>query len=246
MRDRSNNLEQANSFGKAADVYASARPSYPAEVVDWLVPAGAVDVLDVGAGTGKLTELLADGRRRVVAVDPSAEMLAQLSSRMPGVETHVASAESLPLADDSVDAVTVAQAWHWINPEKASPELARVLRPGGTLGLVWNTRDASVGWVAHLDEIMGADPHYGPEGHPVVCAPFLPLETWRTRWSQSLTRDGLLDLVRSRSFFITASPERQAETLERVRELLDTHPQLAGREAIELPYITECFRTRTA
>ncbi|WP_235939931.1 class I SAM-dependent methyltransferase [Occultella kanbiaonis] len=248
MRNRSSMTEHALSFDRAAAVYAATRPSYPPAAVDWLVPDTAERVLDLAAGTGKLTRLLVDrGGLEVVAVDPSPNMLGELHVHVPGVPTFVGTAEDLPLPDDAVDAVTVAQAWHWVDPAAAVPEIARVLRPGGTLGLVWNSRDESVAWVAEFGDIL-ARLHERDEQElaPHIGAPFGPVESLRIPWQQTLTAEGLLDLVRSRSYFITATPEQQVDVLGAVGDLLAGHPQLAGRENIELPYLADCFRTRLA
>ena len=122
------------SFGSEAAAYERGRPSYPPEAIDWLLPAGARDVLDLGAGTGKLTTRLVERGLDVVAVDPIAEMLEMLRKSLPDTPALLGTAEEIPLADNSVDAVLVAQAWHWFNPERAIPEVARVLRPGRTTG----------------------------------------------------------------------------------------------------------------
>lgn len=239
--------EHAASFGRAADVYEAARPSYPREAVDWLVPASARRVLDLGAGTGKLTRMLVERGLDAVAVDPAPEMLEQLARRVPGVETLVGTAEDVPLPDASVDAVTVAQAWHWVDAARAVAEVARVLRPGGTLGLVWNSRDESVGWVAELGEIIGGTPHHTRESlDPIVGGPFGELERWTTRWEQELSLDGLLDLVRSRSYMIVKQEDEKEAVLERVRALVASVPRDGAGAGIRLPYVTECFRAERA
>jgi SAM-dependent methyltransferase len=226
-------------------VYAEARPTYPNEAVDWLVPGKPNRVLDLGAGTGKLTEVLVKRGFDVVAVDPSREMLDELEKRLPAVEAIVGAAEHLPLPDASVNAVTVAQAWHWVDAEKAVPEIARVLRPGGTLGLVWNTRDESVDWVAQLGEIMGGTAHYDmDDGEPIIGPPFGETERWQTTWTQTVTRNDLLNLVRSRSYFLVKSEADQQATLAAVTELLNQHPALRSSDTLELPYLTECYRAR--
>jgi len=145
----------ANSFGPAADIYERGRPGYPDAAVTWLLPAGRPRVVDLGAGTGKLTRQIRDRGLEVTAVDPSEQMLAQLALAVPGVPALIGSAERIPLPAGSADAVLVAQAWHWIDPARAVPEIARILRPGGRLGLVWNLRDESEPWVRRLDEIIG-------------------------------------------------------------------------------------------
>ncbi len=147
--------DRSLSFGSEAAAYERGRPSYPPEAIDWLLPPGARDVLDLGAGTGKLTTRLVERGLDVVAVDPIAEMLELLSSALPDTPALLGTAEQIPLPDNSVDAVLVAQAWHWFDLERAVAEVARVLRPGGRLGLVWNTRDERLGWVKDLGRIIG-------------------------------------------------------------------------------------------
>lgn len=119
--------ERSLSFGEQAAAYERGRPSYPPESINWLLPAGSVDVLDLGAGTGKLTVRLAERGLAVTAVDPIPEMLEVLSGSLPSVPALLGTAEEIPLPDNSVDAVLVAQAWHWFDPERAAAEVARVL-----------------------------------------------------------------------------------------------------------------------
>lgn len=234
---------QAASFDSAADVYERARPGYPDEVVDWLLASGPSEVLDLGAGTGKLTRALVARVETVHAVDPSPNMLAELASAVPQASTAVGTAESIPLPDASVDAVLVAQAWHWVDPARAIPEVRRVLRPGGVLGLIWNVRDESVPWVARLTEIIqgSAAERFIAEGHEVPEELGVVERLTRT-WERPFDRQGLLDLVASRSYLITASAEIRSDVLRRVSDLLDTHPELAGRESWRMPYRTEAFR----
>ena len=147
--------QRSLSFGAEAAAYERGRPSYPPEAIDWLLPSDSRDVLDLGAGTGKLTTRLVERGLDVIAVDPIAEMLEVLSNSLPETPALLGTAEEIPLPDDSVDAVLVAQAWHWFDPERAVKEVARVLRPGGRVGLVWNTRDERLGWVKDLGRIIG-------------------------------------------------------------------------------------------
>jgi SAM-dependent methyltransferase len=130
---------RALSFGSVAAEYAALRPGYPADAVAFLVGDGGRRVLDVGAGTGLLTEVVLGAGHDVTAVDPSPEMLAELVARLPAVTAAVGSAEALPVDDASVDAVVAGQAAHWFDPAPAAREIRRVLRPGGVLGLIWNT-----------------------------------------------------------------------------------------------------------
>ncbi|GAB2581560.1 hypothetical protein GCM10027168_12860 [Streptomyces capparidis] len=167
---------QAASFGAAAAAYERGRPPYPPEAVAWLVPEDARRVVDLGAGTGKLTRALRAPGREVVAVEPSPGMREQFSRVLPDVPVLAGAGESVPLPDSSVDALVCAQAWHWVDPERAIPEAARVLRPGGRLGLVWNTRDVSVPWVAELDRVLRDWAAVPPEDRRVktVSAPDRP------------------------------------------------------------------------
>jgi SAM-dependent methyltransferase len=233
--------ERSLSFGAAAAAYERGRPSYPPEAIDWLLPSGARDVLDLGAGTGKLTTRLVERGLNVVAVDPVAEMLEVLSNSLPETPALLGTAEDIPLPDDSVDAVLVAQAWHWVDATRAIPEVARVLRPGGRLGLVWNTRDERLGWVRDLGRIIGQD------GDPVrdrvsLRAPFADVQRHQVEWTNYLTPQALIDLVASRSYCITAPAEARTKTLDRVRELLRTHPALANSNGLVMPYVTVCIR----
>lgn len=235
---------RAASFDAVADVYGAVRPGYPQQLSDWLVPADARQVVDVGAGTGKFTATLVRPDRTVVAVDPSGAMLAQLRRTLPGVDARIGAAEAIGVPDGWAAAVTVAQAWHWVDVPAACVEIARVLRPGGHLGLIWNYRDERVGWVRELGVAMHADgDHYtGSNETPQVVAPFGPPEIREHPWRQRLTRESLLDLVRSRSYFAVMDPQDRETALADVMAVLDTHPELAGRQSFELPYVTIAFR----
>jgi SAM-dependent methyltransferase len=238
---RSRQQQRSLSFGEEAAAYERGRPSYPPEAIDWLLPDTAQDVLDLGAGTGKLTTRLVERGLSVVAVDPIPEMLEVLSNSLPDTPALLGTAEDIPLPDDSVDAVLVAQAWHWFNPARAIPELARVLRPGGRLGLVWNTRDERLGWVRELADIVGREDD--PFNHRVTLpAPFADLKRHRVEWTNYLTPQALIDLVASRSYCITSPAEVRTRTLDEVRNLLATHPALASATGLALPYVTICVR----
>ncbi len=135
---------------RSAAEYERGRPSYPAEAVAWLVPGDATAVADVGAGTGKLTAALAAPGAPSSPSTPTPRCSRRCAAALPGVATLEGTGESLPLADASMDAVTFGQSWHWVDPVRGSAEVARVLRPGGVLGLIWNVRDERVAWVAEL------------------------------------------------------------------------------------------------
>ncbi|HKT02590.1 MAG TPA: class I SAM-dependent methyltransferase [Rugosimonospora sp.] len=254
---------QALSFGPAASEYDARRPSYPPAVLRWALGAAPRRVLDLGAGTGILTRVLLALGHDVVAVEPDAAMRAQLLAASPaaspaagrGVEALAGSAEAIPLPDESVDAVTVGQAYHWFNREKAHPEIARVLRPGGVFAPVWNIRDESVPWVARLTGITdgprprrpGDDPldqldlfiqpmgdrSYGPLFGPC----FGPVARHVERSARSMTADELVALMRTRSYYITATPDGRAEIDNAIRALTAELP-----ETFDLPYVTAVYR----
>lgn len=225
------------SFGEEAAAYERGRPSYPPEAIDWLLPPAAHTVLDLGAGTGKLTVRLAERGLDVIAVDPIPEMLEVLSASLPDTPALLGTAEEIPLPDDSVDSVLVAQAWQWFDADRAVREIARVLRPGGRLGLVWNTRDERMGWVHDLGRIIGHEDH-ALEQKMTLPEPFAEVQRTHFEWTSYLTPQALIDLVASRSYCITSPAEVRTRTLDQVRELLKTHPALANATGLALPYVT--------
>jgi len=249
MNDHPSRSARAASFGPAAALYERGRPPYPPEALDWLLPPGAQRVVDLGAGTGKLTRQLAVRGLDVVAVEPSDGMRAELTRVLPGIPALAGTAEQIPLPDGSVDAVLFAQAWHWVDPPRAVPEVARVLAPGGTLGLVWNRRDERTGWVAELNQIIGEsrgddDGGDNTSDHPRVGPPFGPLERHDVPWIYPLAVTELLDMVASRSDVILMPADEREALLDRVRRLTETDPATAGRAEISLPYVAQCWRSR--
>lgn len=240
----------ARSFGAVADAYERGRPGYPVEAVRWLLPEHASRVVDLGAGTGKATRVIAPLVARtpgaeMIAVEPDPAMRAQLEARVPGVQVLDGSGEHIPLPDASVDAVVAAQAWHWVDPVVASREVGRVLRPGGVLGLVWNLRDERVPWVRELSRIMAQPEEHAAESvHPTVAAPFdaTAIETADFRWVHEQGPDAFVDMVASRSYISTLGREARGRVLDDVRHLLDTDPALAGHATVPVPYTAHCFR----
>jgi SAM-dependent methyltransferase len=237
--------ERSLSFGSQAAAYERGRPSYPPEAVDWLLAPTdtwvARDVLDLGAGTGKLTTRLVERGLQVIAVDPIAEMLEMLRTALPDTPALLGSAEQIPLPDNAVDAVLVAQAWHWFDPERAVAEIARVLRPGGRLGVLWNTRDERSGWVKDFGRIVGLE-HDRDNATVDLPEPFTEIATHQVEWTNYITREALIDYVASRSYCITSPAEVRTRTLDEVRELLVSHPSLANATGLAMPYITVCIR----
>jgi SAM-dependent methyltransferase len=232
---------KALSFGAVADAYDRARPSYPAEAARWLTGDGRLTVLELGAGTGKLTEVLVEAGHRVIATDPLPEMLAKLRARVVPFAVGVAGAEAIPAPSRSIDVVVCAQSFHWFDHDRALPEIARVLRPGGVLALVWNQRDESVPWVRKLGRLIGTE----GQGHDLVApvrdsALFEDVEEAEFRIWQKLDRDGLLDLVRSRSAIATLDEPERLEVLAKVLSLYDEYGR--GHDGMLLPYLTRCYR----
>ncbi|WP_299955914.1 class I SAM-dependent methyltransferase [uncultured Modestobacter sp.] len=238
--------QRRTSFGSVAADYAALRPGYPADVVPFLLGTAPRRVLDLGAGTGLLTERLLAAGHQVVAVDLSEQMLDQLRARLPGVTAAVGGAEAVPLPDGNVDAVVAGQAAHWFDVVPAAAELCRVLRPGGVLGLVWNTRDERVPWVGALGELLAdeARDHEADQTVVVRFAAELPaeVEVLDSAVTQLVTPDQVVAGIGTRSYVATMTPARRAEFLGRVEQLLATHPDTRGRAELELPYTTRAYR----
>lgn len=228
-------------FGGDMSVYERGRPSYPADAVGWLVEGLGVgpgrDVVDLGAGTGKLTRLLVPTGARLTAVEPSEAMREQFARAVSSVPILDGSATAMPLPDESVDAVVVAQAFHWFDVPAATAEIARVLRPRGRVGLIWNERDASVPWVRALNAIFGWDERerqgvpftveidwrdvFRQQAHPRL----ENLERFVTSHRQTLDVDTLVLRVLSTSYLASASKEEQA----RVEAAVRARPRLSRR-----------------
>jgi SAM-dependent methyltransferase len=238
------------------DDYERSRPSYPAEAVHWIVGPESRRVLDLGCGPGKLTARLAELGHRVVGVDPAMTMLRAMPGGLPAI---CGAAEAIPLRGGSVEAVTVAQAFHWFDHGRALPEIHRVLSPTGRVGLLWNLRDASVEWVRKLSNIVGSEDamaatlgEAGAKGRDVLASTlqrselFDPVEREVFSFSQELDQEGLLDLVRSRSYVAILPEPKRREILDEVAELCSRHPQLEGGGRINLPYKTVAFRASVA
>ncbi len=228
---------RATSFGSVADAYERGRPEYPEEAARWLAGEPPLDVVDLAAGTGKLTRVLVRLGYRVTAVEPLPEMREQLVAAVPQAQALAGTAESIPLPDESTDAVLAAQAYHWFDHPVALREIARVLRPGGRLGIVWNLRDESVDWVARLSELIDAGGEQDRDDADDIADSGLyePAEEAEWRWEQPLDRDRLRDLVLSRSYCATMPSGPREEVLAAVDRLYD---EVAGPDGLSMPYGT--------
>jgi SAM-dependent methyltransferase len=244
--DHGRRQELGHSFQDGGEHYERVRPAYPAEAADWLIPAGARDALDVGAGTGKFTALLLERGLSVSAVDPSKDMLDQLRRLHPGVSAAEGTAEATGLGDSCFDVVSVAQAWHWCDPLTASTELSRVLRAGGTLGLIWNQLDTSVPWVHRLSRIMHAGDVYRPHFRPPVGQEFAGLESHVTHWEDTLTTSEIIELAKSRSYYLRSGEATRAKVLGNLDWYLHDHLGHTPGASVGLPYLTLTWRAHKA
>ncbi|WP_144765744.1 class I SAM-dependent methyltransferase [Curtobacterium sp. 9128] len=235
--------QHAQSFGAAADAYERGRPGYPESVASWLAPAPVARAVDVGAGTGKFTAVLTAVAGSVTAVEPDAAMRERLARAVPGVDVLDGTGEAIPVPDGSADLVTFAQSWHWVDAGAGATEVARVLRPGGVLGLVWNVRDESLDWSRRLgDLIKRPESRVMEYDRPVVGAPFHDGEHRAFPWVHEQSRSDLLDMVASRSYVIVLPGAERDALLRDVEHLLDSDPTTAGRATIAVPYVTHVHR----
>jgi SAM-dependent methyltransferase len=240
---------QSRSFELVADLYERARPEYPQEAVAWVVSklglGGSSTIVDLGAGTGKLTRALLATGGRVIAVEPGDAMRAELERALPDVRALRGAAESIPLADDSVDCVAVGQAFHWFRHDEALPELHRVLRPGGGLALLWNSRDQDMPVQQEISDLISPfvpPDRPGPERWPRLVersALFTQPEEAHFPWVQQLDADGLAARIGSISFVAAAPPDARAELDARLRTVA---ARLGG--VLDFPYVTDVYVSR--
>ena len=234
-------VDRARSFGAVAQAYDRGRPSYPAEAVAWLTGGEAKVVLELGAGTGKLTRQLVDQGHAVFATEPDEAMLALLRERVPEVSAKIATAEDIPANDRSVDVVVVAQAFHWFDHEVALAEIARILKPGGHLALVWNSRDERIPWVRKMGDILGRqDLDTSSSEHLVHSDLFGFMEEATFKHWQEVNRESILDLARSRSSFAAMDDGQRERHLAEVLAFYDDYGR--GMDGMQIPYVTRCYR----
>jgi SAM-dependent methyltransferase len=245
----------SRSFGAVAGEYDRLRSGPSDEALDWLVPAGASDVLEIGAGTGILTRLLSERVEHVTAVEPDERMRAVLAGSGVRADIRDGHGEELPVESASYDVVIAASAWHWVDEARAVPEVARVLRPAGRLALAWNGVDRSIDWMRSLwaggvelnpDEKATVDRHR--RGRHVVNleaggpSPFLEPETHLFHWTRRMTKDDLVGMAATYSAVITMDDEARRQHLEAMRRYLDAQPQFAGDDEIDVPMRSYCWR----
>jgi ubiquinone/menaquinone biosynthesis C-methylase UbiE len=256
--DQDERLLHASSFGAAAAAYAEHRPDYAQAAVRWALElAPGPRVLDLGAGTGKLTATLVALGAEVIAVEPDSAMLTELRRALPAVGALPGSAEAIPLPDASVDAVLAGNALHWFDMNVAGPEIARVLAPGGILAGLWNVMDNRVDWVAGLERVSGSaaigardtlsswraattDMHLPNTG---LVAQFGSPEQAEFPHGQRRTADSLVATIATRAGMLVMPEQEQEATLGRIRAFLASRPETARGE-FTLPMLTGVLRVR--
>ena len=264
------NDQAATSFGSVAESYDRVRPGPAPEAMDWLVPPGCGVAVDLAAGTGLFTRALLGRAARVIAVEPDTRMREVLARRSPQVDARTGYGEAMPLPDGAADAVFVSTAWHWLDLPRAVPEIARVLRPGGRLGVIWTSRDRTDDWVAELDllkldgidrpDAAATEPRTTGEvrgwldrAHTITLpegSPFGAGQTASFRFRRTMPLADVLNWVATNSAFITASPVSRAAALDRYRDVLAGRAVAgtqqdgfaAGEPVIDMPMRSWCWR----
>ena len=245
----------ANPFVGEGGAYDSVRPAYPDEAVAALIDAarrargasetgrgGPLRAADIGAGTGKMSELLARGGLLVDAVEPSEAMRAQASA-IEGVTWHDGVAEDTGLPNGVYDIVVFAQSWHWMDPELAGLEAARILAPGGALAIVWNQMAVSIPWVHRLTRIMRSGDVHRPDRPPTPGGGFAPMTLTQVAWEDRMTPEQILTLGTTRSSYIRSSEAGRARMQENLRWYLYEHLGYAPGELVTIPYATLVWLT---
>lgn len=246
----------AEGFARDTSAYVRGRPDFPPAALGWLQHdlglGRGKTAIDLGAGTGKFTRLMLQTGADILAVEPSRPMLDRLTEGLPGINALRGSAQAIPLAAASADAVICAQAFHWFATPAALAEIRRVLKPGGYLGLIWNVRDSSVQWVRSLTAVMA--PHEGdaPRYDHGEWRQVFPAEGFEPLRQRSFPHvhvgppeQVIVDRVASVSFIAALPEQTRAGVLAQVRALIAATPGLADRASVEFPYVTHAYWCRT-
>jgi len=244
-----------DGYTRGADTYVRGRPDFPPAALEWLRedlglgPGKAV--IELGAGTGKFTRLLARTGARVTAVEPITAMRERLARDLPDVHALAGTAQQVPMPDSSADAVVCAQAFHWFASAESLANIHRVLKPGGVLGLIWNVRDQSIGWVAELTRIMapheGDAPRYdhGEWRHVFPAPGFGTLHRRDYRHEHAGPPEQVIfDRVASVSFIAALDEATRSGVLDQVRALIAATPELSGKDEVRMPYVTQAYWTQ--
>jgi SAM-dependent methyltransferase len=240
-------------FGREAETYERVRPSYPAGAVAWLAVNLGIGpgrtVFDVAAGTGKFTRLLVPFDANLAAAEPVNGMRQSFVTAVRGVPIISAVAESLPIAAGSVDAITVAQAFHWFDADRAFAEFRRALRPGGRVGVIWNARDRSSDWVNDVWSIMDRvekrapwrDHEHWRDSALGERDGFGPIHSATFRQEQVIDPDGVVVRIASASHVAVLAPAERERVLGEVRDVLNGHPDTRGRTELRIPYRVDAY-----
>jgi ubiquinone/menaquinone biosynthesis C-methylase UbiE len=260
---------RSGSFGEVASMYERFRPGPPSAVIQWMLPDSATTVVDLGAGTGVMTKDLLGRVDRVIAIEPDDRMRAILSGNLPEVTALRGTGESVPIDTSSVDVVLASSSWHWMEPDQALQEAARVLVPGGTLGVVWTGPDPDGPFISQSQALLtemspgSAEPTTGSGDNPdlgsVVMdtenriesvlsipedSPFAQHEHQVLTWDVALTADELIGLLGTFSWIITMPDERRTHVVSEVRRLLGDVLGISGDVTVDVQYRSEAWRTR--
>ena len=254
--------ERARSFGSIAEDYERWRPGVDPAVAEWFVPDPIGRAVDVGAGTGKLARLLVGRAAEVVCVEPDERMRAVLARSVPEATVLEGAGEHIPVEDASADAVLISSAWHWMNHAATAAEVARVLRPGGTLGVVWSGVDWTSEWFREVRARVEADQTARPSGlitalvdrastddntHVLELptdAPFSAPERRWVSWDLPMSADELVGLLGTVSGVIVLPEDRRRAVIAEVRDALRTYGDLDGDATVSLPFRADCWRAR--
>lgn len=255
MSNSASDSLDVNPFVGEGGAYNSVRPAYPDEAVAALVDAarrgrgahatrqgGPLRAADIGAGTGKMSELLARAGLLVDAVEPSEAMRAQASS-VDGVTWHDGVAEETGLPNGVYDIVVFAQSWHWMDPERAGLEATRILAPGGALAIVWNQMAVSIPWVHRLTRIMRSGDVHRPDSPPTPGGDFAPMTLTQVAWEDRMTPEQILTLGTTRSSYIRSSEVGRERMQANLRWYLYDHLGYAPGEQVTIPYATLVWLT---